>query len=269
MKQHGIAQKVVAAGLGIAMALGSVAPTIALAESTGDTGLYVTAQDNDITTPEGAQDENIKVVIPVAISYVADTDGTLTGPSDGSVAIKNNASVGSVHVSKIQVTPETGVTLVESANAADENDETYLRITPGSGHYINLSEFQAEKAPRPDEWDIAQSSQLALNELTGKIGGFGAINPVTKSKLATVHWTVAGGSAAQAASAADRLLIHRVIPGGSLPDLVITSQSHNETLGAGYTWTNAEGSSLNGTSSVSGLLQNGIHEVTVYGTPMP
>lgn len=267
MKRQGIAQKAVAAGLGLAMALGSIAPSVAIADSGGDTSLYVVADDQGITTPEGAEDENIKVVIPVAISYVADTQGNLTGPSDGTVAIKNNTQLGSVHVSKIQVTPEENVTLATTAAAANEDDEVYLTMTPGSGNAISLANFQTEAAPRSDQWDIAQASELELNGLTGKIGGFDELDPATKSKLATVHWTVAAGTAVQAQQAASRFVIHRVIPGGSLPDIVITSQSPNQDVGAGYTWKTAGGTSVPGTGYAQNAAPAGATEITLYGTP--
>lgn len=264
MKRQGIASKAVAAGLGLAMALGTVVPSVALADHGGDTNLYVIAQDGDTTTHEGAADENIKVVLPVAISYVADTQGNLTGPSDNSVKIKNNTQLGSVHVSKIQVAPETGVTVVANSAAADTDDEVYLNMKPGSGTDISLASFLTEAAPKRGDWDVEQQGELALNSLTGKIGGFGQLDPSTKEKLATVHWTVASGTAQQAASNADQLLIHRVYPYGGVSDYTTSKSNPLGTIGDGYTWKLADGTVVTTSQSIVQAIDPAATEVTVY-----
>lgn len=266
MKRKGIARKAVAAGLGIAMALGTIAPSVALADNGGQTNLYVIASDDDTTTHEGAADENIKVVLPVAINYVADTEGNLTGPSNNTVKIKNNTQLGSVHVSKIRVTPETGVSVVANAAAADENDEVYLNMKPGSGTDISLASFLTEAAPKRGDWDIAQQSELALNSLTGKIGGFGQLDPSTKSQIATVHWTVASGTAQQAARSADQLLIHRVYPNGMISDYTTSKTNPLSSLGDGYTWKMADGTVVTNSADVVAAAGASATEATVYAT---
>ncbi|MBR3384435.1 MAG: hypothetical protein IKG69_04410 [Atopobiaceae bacterium] len=264
MKRQGIAQKAVAAGLGLAMALGTIAPSVALADNGGQTNLYVESQQSDTTTHEGAEDENIKVVLPVAISYVADTEGNLTGPSDNSVKIKNNTQLGSVHVSKIRVTPETDVTVVGTANDADQNDEVYLHMKPGSGTDVALSSFLTEAAPKRGDWDIAQQGELAINSLTGKIGGFGELDPSTKEKLATVHWTVAAGTAQQAAFNADQLLIHRVYPNGIISDYTTSKSNPLSSLGEGYTWKLSDGTVVTNSRDVVEAVDASATEATVY-----
>lgn len=266
MKRQGIASKAVAAGLGLAMALGTIAPATALAESSGDTNLYVVAQDENTTTHEGAEDQNIKVVLPVAINYVADTEGNLTGPSDNSVKILNNTQLGSVHVSKIQVTPETGVSVVANANAADQSDEVFLNMKPGSGTDISLASFLTEAAPKRGDWDIDQQGELALNSLTGKVGGFDTIDPSTKAKLATVHWTVAAGTAQQAAQNADQLLIHRVYPNGTISDYTTSKTNPLSSLGDSYTWKMADGTVVTTSADVVQAAGANATEATVYAT---
>ena len=268
MKTQGIARKAVTAGLGIAMALGAVAPAVALAEdSTGNTNLYVTSDTSDLTTPEGAEDENIQVVLPVAINYVADTEGNLTGPSNNTVKIKNNTALGAVHVSKIQTTSESPATVVATAAEADSDDEVYLKVKPGSGTEDSFGAYLTEKAPKAGDWDVTQGGELALNDLTGKIGGFDSLDPSTKSKVATVHWTVAAGTAEQAAAKANRLTIHRVTPQNDMADLVTTRDATSTSLGAGYTWKTSDGTVVTNVGSLIGASASGATEVTVYGTP--
>ena len=46
----------------------------------------------------------MRVTLPVAINYVADETGNLTGPADGATLITNGTKTGAVHVSQIGVT---------------------------------------------------------------------------------------------------------------------------------------------------------------------
>lgn len=264
MRRQGIARKAVAAGLGMAMALGTVAPSVALADSTGQTNLYIETRTDDITTHEGADDENIKVVLPVAINYVADTEGNLTGPSDNTVKIKNNTQLGSVHVSKIHVTPQTGVSIVGSAANADQDDEVYLKMKPGSGTEVALSGFLTEAAPKRGDWDVAQQGELALNSLTGKIGGFDAIDPSTKSQVATVNWTVAAGTAQQAAFSANEVLVHRVYPNGIISDYTFSRSNPLGSLGDSWTWKLADGTVVTNSQEILDAVGAGVSEVSVY-----
>ena len=267
MKRQGLARKAVAAGLGIAMALGSVAPAVALAESTGNTNLYIESKKDDITTPEGAEDENIKVVLPVAINYVADTEGNLTGPSDNAVKIKNNTKLGAVHVSKIQTTSESPATVVATAAEADSDDEIYLKVKPGSGTEDSFGSYLTEKAPKSGDWDVEQQGELALNSLTGKIGGFDDLDPATKTKVASVHWTVAAGTAEQAATNATRFVIHAVNPDNSISDIITDTSGSTGTLPSGYTWKTSGGDTVADVAAAVAAAGSGASEVTIYGTP--
>lgn len=188
--------------------------------STGDTRLYIVGKQNDLTTDEGSTDEQIKVSIPVAIHYVADNEGNLYGPADNNVMLVNHTTTGAVHVSKIGVTASTGVTIVNGAGNANTNDKVALTMTPvrgtlaesggtktfsaaenGTGQADQLGSYaNAAKDPTyKNDWDIAQTNgAVALNELTGKIGGFGTIDPATDYQVGTVNWTVRSGTRAAA-----------------------------------------------------------------------
>ncbi|MDO4537898.1 MAG: hypothetical protein Q4B54_07035 [Coriobacteriales bacterium] len=265
MKRQHIAHKTIAAGLGLVMALGALAPAAAIAESTGTTNLYVQAPDEGITTPEGAADANIKVVLPVAINYVANGDGSLTGPSDDTVKIKNNTELGAVHVSKIQVQPEQGVTIVASAEQATENDSVYLKMRPGTKETRSMSEFLSAKAPTAGDWDVAQQGELSINGLTGKIGGFDKLDPSSKEKIAAIHWTVAPGTAAQAAETANTLTIHLVNATNSLEDLSVDKSEPSGTLPSGYVWKTADNTEVaDVAAAVSVAGDSG--ELTLFGT---
>ncbi|MEE1158339.1 MAG: hypothetical protein UHS51_02860 [Atopobiaceae bacterium] len=265
MGNRSFARSVAAAGLGLAITLGALAPTAALADSAGRTNLYVTAEDDDITAPEGAQGANIRVTIPVAISYVADTEGNLVGPDDDTVLIANNSDAFDVHVSSIHVVPEEGVT-VSGSRSVSGADEVYLEMMPDAGTLVPLSDYLEEKAPKAGDWDVAMRGCLALNHLTGRIGRFDRLDPSIKSKLATVHWTVAPGTAEQAASSASMVTIHRVTPNNDMDDLVVERSATSTALGGdGLAWTTEGGDEVQTVGDVLAKAPEGATEVTVYG----
>lgn len=256
-----VARAAVAAGLGLVLGCGSAAPALAAgasdtpvvgesanpeytaqvgASSTGDTKLYIISEQDDITRPEGAVDENIKVSIPVAIHYVADAQGNLVGPSDDTVKFVNHTKLGAVHVSKIAVQdagdakivmdgddlandqmsffvrPTQGQSDAEGSafvrgTATEGNDADYVKV--GSvdqlGSYASKTSSEAVNPTNRNDWNIAQKhGALALNGLTGRIGGFGSIDPATDYQAGTIHWTVRAGTRAQADKRDASVTIH-------------------------------------------------------------
>jgi len=238
-RQHigarGAARAAIGAALSASLALAGAAPALA-DTSGGETALYVTLDQTHLTTPEGYGDDQMRVTIPVAISYVADELGNLTGPADGATLISNNATAGAVHVSQIHAVPESGISLVTTAAAADEDDEVFLSVTPGAGTADTFGNYVEAKAPTAGQWDVAQGSSLALNNLGGKVGGLDTIDPSTKARIATIEWTVAAGTAAQAEAESNRFVIHQVTPDAGTIDLVTTKTGSAAELASGYTW---------------------------------
>lgn len=261
-----VARAAMSAGLGLAMALGPVPAAFADvgaadtpvpgeyaspgftdqsgAESTGDTKLYIIGSQNDLTTSEGSKTENIKVTIPVAIHYVADTEGNLYGPSDNTVKFVNNTKLGAVHVAKIAVEQGIGseIKTVGSALSADQMRFT-MRPVQGTldeesgqftktegvaagtlddlGAYVVTGDESAKDVKKTKEWDIAPDhGALALNSLTGKIGGFNAIDPCTDYQAGTIHWTVRAGTRAQADKRDASVTIHYNANDGANKDCV-------------------------------------------------
>ena len=263
-----VARGAVSAGLALAMALSGAVP--ALAEtSSGQTNLYVEVKESSLTTPEG-YGEQMRVTIPVAINYVADETGALTGPADGATMIVNGTKTGAVHVAQIGVTPAQGITLVTTADAADADDEAYLSVTPGTGTADTFGNYVTPAAPTSGEWDIAQGESLALNNLGGKLGGIGgAIDPANKTQVATVNWTVAAGTAAQAAARANRFTIHQVTPDAGTIDLVTTRTGSTDSLAAGYTWHvgSKSGETVSSVALAIAAANEGATEIYLYGVP--
>ncbi|MDO4537327.1 MAG: hypothetical protein Q4B54_04135 [Coriobacteriales bacterium] len=313
---------IVVAGLGLAMSMGVYAPAIAetgvqdtpaegeyanpsyegqvTGESTGETKLYIKSAQDDISTSEGSQDEQMKVSIPVAIHYVANEDGTLVGPTDNTVKFVNHTKLGAVHVSKIRVTNSGNTSIVKNAKVKN-NDEVSFFVQPAQGQSDDagtsfrrgvadegnndsfaqdgsLDEFGAyvseSKAINPthrNQWNIAQKNgALALNNLTGKIGGFGAMSPATDYQAGVVHWTVRSGTRADADLHDASVTIHyhpntgsnkngtpipdqetKVADTASLPDKVEIEGALNTKLSSGATLLDPPVSTTNADGTVT------------------
>ena len=250
--RRGMARTAISAGLGATLAVAPFGPALAepgaadtpvvgesanpsyedqvRGESTGDTKLYVIGSSDDLTTSEGSITENVKVSIPVAIHYVADSEGNLVGPSNNVVKFVNHTNLGAVHVSKIAVQNAENSSIVKSGEtlgndqmcffmrpAQGQSDEAGAAFVAGAategtgsdfklvgekdelGNYANHTHGQVMNPVNKDDWNIAQKhGALALNDLAGRIGGFGAMDAATDTQVGTVHWTVRAGTRAQA-----------------------------------------------------------------------
>lgn len=257
-----VTRAAVAAGLGVMMAWVPLAPAFAQTgandvpvvgesanpeytnqvggESTGDTKLYVIGKQDDLATSEGSITQNVKVSIPVAIHYVADSQGNLVGPSDDVVKFVNHTRLGAVHVSKIAVqnsgdasivmdgenlgndqmsffvqpvqgqSDETGSTFTRgTATEGNESDYVAIGEIDQLGNYASRDHDNAKDPTHKGDWNVAQGhGALALNGLTGRIGGFGKLDASTDYQAGTIHWTVRAGTRAQADQRDATLTIH-------------------------------------------------------------
>ncbi len=276
-----ITRAVVSAGLGVALSLG--ATPFAFAEtgasntpvegeaanpgytaqvqgsSKGDTKLYVIGTQDDLTTSEGSVTENVKVSIPVAIHYVADSEGNLHGPSDGVAKFVNHTKLGAVHVSKIAVQNAGDARIgLDSNDLTSDQMSFFVTPTPGTsdkdgagftadvddagntktgtqdqlGAYVSETGDVIRKDPtHKNEWNIAQNNgALALNGLTGRIGGFDHMDPSTDYQAGTIHWTVRAGTRAQADAKDATVSIHFNSNNGANADCVPLADQYVQVL---------------------------------------
>lgn len=256
-KARGVGRLAITAGLGLALVTGPYAVAFAepgsadtpvegeyanpsytrqvSGESNGDTKLYVIGTQDSLTTSDAAVDENIKVSIPVAIHYVADSEGNLTGPSDNMVKFVNHTKLGSVHVSGIAVENAGDVRIAPDAdNLQDDQMSFFVRPVAGTsdeagstfvpselpegtpvpqrdqlGNYASNAHGAEQSPANKNDWNIAQKhGALALNDLTGRIGGFNKIDPSTDYRVGAIHWTVRAGTRSQADKRDASVTIH-------------------------------------------------------------
>ena len=224
-------KKFSAVALSALMATTAMLPMSAFAQQTpsveytgGDgsniTHLYLIANDENLANNNTVEynQTNAKVQVPVAINYVAQANGNITGPADEAAQIRNFSGF-PVNVANIKVNAGTNVTLVNTAEAADTADEIYLQMKPNSGTTVAMADFTASATEvtsgqadgtgkRPDagtEWNIAAAvsgvgtssavaSVLNLNSLSGKIGGFNLLNPAAQQEIGQIEWTVKAGT---------------------------------------------------------------------------
>lgn len=223
-----MATRVVAAGLGVALA---ASPVVAIAEtpkdtegkpgeSYGQTQLTVRADGTDLTTPEGEDDndtngtlDQVRVTIPVRIDFVAKSDGELIGPDDKNVKFSNNSTM-PVHVASAKVTSSEGTRIAtaeeeRAAEAKGEADVIHLGLTNSNGDAIDLGSYTGDGAAlKEGAWDIARSpkqdgkgreedsvNKLYLNKLGGRISGFDKLDPARQTQVGQIHWTVRPGLA--------------------------------------------------------------------------
>ncbi len=218
-----MAAKVVAAGLGVALAASPVAAMAETSkeaegrpgESYGQTQLTVRADGTDLTTPEGENEtlDQVRVTIPVKIDFVAKSDGELIGPNDKKVKFSNNSTM-PVHVASAKVTSAEGTRIAtaeeeRAAEAKGEADVIYLGLTNSKGDAIDLGRYEGDGAAlKEGAWDIARSpkqdgkaregdsvNKLYLNKLGGRISGFGKLDPARQTQVGQIHWTVRPGIA--------------------------------------------------------------------------
>lgn len=178
-------------------------------ETHGQTRIYV--KGNPVTDLKDATTVGqFQVTIPVGIHFVATTDGTIVGPSDGTAIFQNKSSHYDVHISKIGVEADEQVTLMDTPHEL-ESDQIYISMTPTRGKLVDGAfvangnqELKADKLANYLEpaapalganYDIEKDGGiLALNKLGGKIGGFDKLNPATDTQVGTVNWVVRAGS---------------------------------------------------------------------------
>lgn len=196
-----------------------------LPSSRGETRLYVVADASALTTPEGKDPDDpdglldqIRVTIPVAIHYVADSAGTLSGPKDNVIKFSNNSTM-PVHVASASVSDGNGAAIVtkgqeEQAEREGKADSIWLSLTNSNGDSIDLGDYKGERDLRAGKWNIARSTKpsgeeriaddankLYLNGLTGRISGFGGIDPAKDTQVGEIHWTVRPGTNAEPSEA--------------------------------------------------------------------
>lgn len=231
-----MAARVVAAGLGVALAASPVAAMAETSkeaegrpgESYGQTQLTVRADGTDLTTPEGQDDndtdgtlDQVRVTIPVRIDFVAKSDGELKGPEDDEVKFSNNSTM-PVHVASAKVTSAEGTRIAtaeeeRAAEAKGEADVIHLGLTNSKGDAIDLGRYAGDGAAlKEGAWDIARSpkqdgkaregdsvNKLYLNKLGGRISGFGKLDPARETQVGQIHWTVRPGLAKAANGGGD------------------------------------------------------------------
>lgn len=172
-------------------------PSVTTTGGTGTTTQLNLVTDTSIDVTNNSSDANMKVLVPVAVNYVANGSGTIQGP--GATSLKN-FSMFPVHVSDLTVTAGTNVTI--DSSTATQADHVYLTLTGGT-QTVSLGDFVGSSHTGTltnGQWNIPAASGNTAGELSvtfngGNLGAFGtAISPFSQANLGTVGWTVTAGA---------------------------------------------------------------------------
>lgn len=207
MRKKGIAFAVAAAcafalmipALAFADVEPSVVTTLENGQSAGSSTQLNLITDTTVTVTNDSANANMKVLVPVAINFVANGSGEITGPSGATL---QNYSIFPVHVSNVLVTPSSRVTFDGNSTTTSLADHVKMYMTAGSdticlGDFVN----NGGGSLTAGQWDISAASgntpgSLSLSFPNGQLGAFGsAITPLQSASLGTITWTVAAGNA--------------------------------------------------------------------------
>lgn len=194
-KQLGTRTAALACGLGLAASLlGTATPAIA-AEVTGRQGTTEVKVE--------AVDGNMTFRVPTVIGFAADATGELVGPSAEATKIEN-LSVFGIHVTGMKVDQESPWNIVadkEAAATATTNNNIAFSVGPegatsnaadamGDGG-VDLSNVQAYNMSY--QGDQGDAVKLTSSGSIARVSG----NALQQegSKVATITWTLAPGSA--------------------------------------------------------------------------
>lgn len=176
----------------------SVVTTLDNSQSAGSSTQLNLITDTTVTVTNDSANANMKVLVPVAINFVTNGSGEITGPSGATL---QNYSMFPVHVTDVLVTPHTGVTFDDSSTTTTLADHVKMYMQAGSDT-ITLGDFVNNGGGSliANQWNIGAASgntpgSLSLSFPAGQLGAFGtAITPYESANLGTISWTVAAGA---------------------------------------------------------------------------
>ncbi|ANE22762.1 hypothetical protein AAY81_06080 [Denitrobacterium detoxificans] len=177
----------------------SPTPSVVTTGGSGSSTQLNLITDTTVEVTNDSTNTNMKVLVPVAINFVANGSGTITGPSGAEL---QNYSMFPVHVSNVLVTPEGGVTFDGNSTTTSLADHVKMYMQAGN-QQICLGDFvnNGGGTLTAGQWDIGAASgntpgSLSLSFPDGQLGAFGSkITPFQSASLGTITWTVAAGAA--------------------------------------------------------------------------
>ena len=180
---------------GLSLMAGAVAPVVAMADVTGNTG------QTQVTLEASADLSNLTITVPTDLVLVADGAGDIIGPKDSGAYDIVNGSVYGVHVSNIKTTALNGTNIVADASASDAKDSisvdmTFTGGTKAPGAAIKMSDTLTGKTnPGIDLGykGIEGEKNKASATFTGKAKNLSK-DYTSGQKVATIDYTFAVGN---------------------------------------------------------------------------
>lgn len=204
-----IKNRTIAVVCGLALAAPAFAPAAALADNstpvnsgnTGSTNVTIQVEKGG----QGGQEDQLAFEVPTEIPFAAKNDGTLVGPSAGSIKIVNK-SVFPIHVTKMAVTAVDDWHLVDDASTVSDANALSFELSADPAADPAAESFAgAVSAANPRDlssdahWGMDYAGAGSSKDEVA-ITSKGKVAHVTKNlhdakQAATITWTLAAGSA--------------------------------------------------------------------------
>lgn len=199
---------IIASGALVVSTMGMPMTALATQTGSGATDVTITFADGEfggteITDPDDpaynpdtdgdGKGDNIAFTVPTAINFTTNASGVLTGPSAASTYIENE-SVFSIHVSSVDVDPESNWNVVESAADANEANAIDFQFGP-KGDKLNAYDYLTKASVHDvSKWSMtsAKSAADAVSDrvqlvTSGNINNVSDSSMTGKEKVATIH----------------------------------------------------------------------------------
>ena len=166
--------------------------------SKGEYELYVRARrtnvagvaDSSIYTSAVTIGAHLSVVVPSELDFVSDAiAGELDTPTGAYI---ENQSLVNVAVAGIGAQRQNGMVLVSAGSGNTPADSVALKVAPGEDTSRSVALLEGSTTPDEDAWTIACSGGRLPLSFEGHCGPFSQVNPMSKTRFATVTWTIEG-----------------------------------------------------------------------------
>lgn len=141
--------------------------------------------------------DNLAFTVPASISFVASTDGALTGPSPSAARIENRSAY-AIHVSSLDVDPAEKWSIVDDVSTSTNENAVDLQIGP-RGDMLNIADYLSKKAVgTASAWNMESVGTADRNsvplETSGAIGNVAA-DIASDQTIGAITWYVTAGRA--------------------------------------------------------------------------
>lgn len=135
--------------------------------------------------------DNIAFSVPTTINFVANSKGTLSGPTNAQI---QNHSKFAIHTSAFQVNAESDWNIVADASTETRPNAIDFQIGPQSDMLDASAHLTKANVVDPTAWNMAASNGALTLRTTGDINNV-RTDITSATRVATIQWYVTPGIA--------------------------------------------------------------------------